>query len=220
MPSSAPKWRCISSDMSNGTSHTECELVETSSGCGGLRLVVSVIVVVIVILLMTNCMSSSRRKTLGDTDEELYKRQMYAMSAPTIDKKTMSDDPEPAYESVASSLTLATSVARKPYTFVLWTADWCGHCQRFKPIFEEAAIAAQITNPDVQMTLVNGPTLTASSQEPGEYNVPHYPFCAFYKDGVNISTDDCNERSVSGVMAYIETQKTKLEATADFAAWT
>lgn len=65
---------------------------------------------------------------------------------------------------------------------VLFYADWCGHCKKIKPVWEEAA--AEINDKDKKMLKVNCGGGSKKEKEIMEkYNIDGYPTIILFKNG-------------------------------------
>jgi thiol-disulfide isomerase/thioredoxin len=65
---------------------------------------------------------------------------------------------------------------------VLFYADWCGHCNKIKPVWEEAA--DQVNKPEVKMIKVNcGEGTPADNKIMKKYSIEGYPTIIKFVDG-------------------------------------
>ena len=76
----------------------------------------------------------------------------------------------------------------KKRTVVIFYAPWCGHCNNFKPFYEEVAKMAKEgkLGDDVTIATVNGDDnkeLLQITRESGEYKVNGFPTVVSYSNG-------------------------------------
>jgi thiol-disulfide isomerase/thioredoxin len=81
----------------------------------------------------------------------------------------------------------------KKRTVVIFYAPWCGHCNQFKPVYEEVAKMTKEgkLGDDVTIATVNGDDnkeLLQIIRESGEYKVSGFPTVVSYYDGKYYST--------------------------------
>ncbi len=89
-------------------------------------------------------------------------------------------------------------------TFTMYYADWCGHCQKVKPIFQELVSQSPI--------LVGGRTITIAmvspEKEPAKaegVDIQGYP-TFIYKDAAGNSKPYNGDRSMDGFMEFLKVQ--------------
>ena len=65
---------------------------------------------------------------------------------------------------------------------VLFYADWCGHCKKIKPVWEETA--NEVNEPEVKMIMVNcGEGTPADQKIMKKYSIDGYPTIIKFVDG-------------------------------------
>ena len=65
---------------------------------------------------------------------------------------------------------------------VLFYADWCGHCKKIKPVWDEAA--TELADTDKKMLKINCGNGTEKEKEiMKKYNIDGYPTIILFKDG-------------------------------------
>jgi thiol-disulfide isomerase/thioredoxin len=89
-------------------------------------------------------------------------------------------------------------------TFTMYYADWCGHCQRVKPVFQELVSQSPI--------LVGGRTITIAMVSPekepekaADVEIQGFP-TFIYKDAAGNSKPYNGDRSMDGFMEFLKTQ--------------
>jgi protein disulfide-isomerase-like protein len=82
------------------------------------------------------------------------------------------------------------------HKFVLYYAPWCGHCQKFKPIWDQFAEQINSSDKNISVSKVN-------CEENKCENISGYPTVIMHKsDGT--SETYTGERTQEGLMAFIE----------------
>lgn len=98
------------------------------------------------------------------------------------------------------------------HTIALFTAPWCGHCQSYKAVFEEAAKLA-IDNPDMHdVVWVMVDKTDSNFLQPGAdlgCEITHFPFSAFYSGGEksSVSVDQIDRQSAASGYQFVINQK-------------
>lgn len=85
--------------------------------------------------------------------------------------------------------------ATKRLTFVMFKANWCGHCQRMYPDFVKAGNSLTATN--VRFAVYESTYMqNASKMQNFDYKIEGYPTVAFYWDNKFIGFYNGNRSSV------------------------
>ncbi len=90
---------------------------------------------------------------------------------------------------------------------ILYKADWCGYCVKFKPLFEKLAteypnIVFGVVDVDEQKELVNNNNNLAYP----EYDVKGYPTVVFYKNKrfhLKLNPKNRNEKDLPKILKKI-----------------
>ncbi len=97
--------------------------------------------------------------------------------------------------------TMSTGSSMGEPCFVMFYADWCGHCQRAKPQFQKLM---QEYKGRVRPVLIDA--MDESNKElVKRQNVPHFPTIRYYPKGMEGDFDEYNgERDFQSFLSYLQ----------------
>ena len=81
---------------------------------------------------------------------------------------------------------------------ILFYSAWCGHCQRFKPEYEETALRAKMLHLDVIVAAINCATFSDAC---AEAKVPFFPWIALHKG--DLMHEFKGEHKVLDIIAWV-----------------
>jgi protein disulfide-isomerase-like protein len=86
---------------------------------------------------------------------------------------------------------------------VLFYADWCGHCKKFKPTWEETAKEVNVDGKKIMISVNVGEQDDNSKQLSEKYNVDGFPTIVIFSNGSMTGTYD-GPRTKEGMMNILE----------------
>ena len=92
------------------------------------------------------------------------------------------------------------SILNHECIFIFFYAPWCGHCQKFKPIFEETVKNAKEMNLSCNFAVVNS---IKNEEISKQFEVEGFPTLILITKGEKFIYE--NERNSESIIKYIQT---------------
>ena len=89
------------------------------------------------------------------------------------------------------------------YKFVMYFADWCGHCQRTKPTFQKLGVKQTIGGKQVDVVMVNAEK--NPEQIPEGADIRGYPTIHLYNPAGGLAAEYMGDRSEEDMLAFLNT---------------
>lgn len=100
-------------------------------------------------------------------------------------------------------------------TFVMYYADWCGHCKRAKPEFEKLM---QTYKGDIKLAMINS-ELPENKELVKQQRINGFPTIRYYPTGLNSAFQDYSgARTYSDFVQYLGSVRGVLDVSPDNAA--
>ena len=95
----------------------------------------------------------------------------------------------------------ANADAAGNYKFVMYFADWCGHCQRTKPTFQKLGVKQTIGGKTVDVVMVNHDKDPDAA--PKGVEIRGYPTIHLYNPSGGLAAEYMGDRSEEDMLSFL-----------------